>query len=287
MSRFPAVPFLAVAAAFGRTIQIGDGLDYRSPMEALPEVEDGDTVLVTAGVYESDLSLELWGVRNVVLIAEEGASLVCTSMLNNVMWIVNCDSVTVSGFAAAHIQPSEDERCYGNVFALDSSDGITIRNCDISGCGAIGVYAFNCGDVFLEDNFIHGNTLWAVHFEGQGLMQEDSLVPGLTMEGNTLLNNGGRFYDTELASGISTARFAGIADEDGYMVLEFRGGPHDRIRVCYLSPSCRGPWLELFRDPEYYEGRTIEYEWREVITYFPPFDYGEEIVEVTSIVLPD
>lgn len=283
----PAALFLVAPAALGRTILVGEGLDYPSPMEAFPDVRDGDTVLVAAGVYESDVSLELFGVRNVTLEGEEGATLVCSSMLENVMWIVYCDSVTVSGFTATHTQPSKEQRCCGNVFALDSSDGITIRDCEISGCGAIGVYTFNCGDVLLEDNFIHGNTRWAVQFEEEGLMREDSSIPGLTMEGNTLFNNGGRYYGTELASGISMALFAGITDEDGYMVLEFRGGPDDRVRVCYLSPSCRGPWLELFRDPQRYEGSMIRYEWREVIIYYPPFDHGEEIVEVTSIVLPD
>lgn len=276
-----------ILTASGRTLQVGPGLQYASPLEALPEVQDGDTVLVASGVYEADVSLELWGVSNVTVIGEEGTELVCNSMLENVLWIVNCDSVTVRGLGATHTRPTEQERCYGNVFAIDSSDWITIEDCDISGCGAIGVYTFNCGDVILRDNFIHENTLWAVQFEGQGLMQEDSSIPGLTMEGNTLLNNGGRMYDTVLDSGISTAQFVGITDEEGYMVIELRDGPHDRLRVCYLSPSCRGPWFQLFQDPEAYLGRNIEYEWRRVITSFPPFDFGEEIIEVTSIVLPD
>jgi parallel beta-helix repeat protein len=183
--------------------------------------------------------------------------------------------------------PAEDERCYGNVFAIDSCDSVTIRDCDISGCGAIGVYTFNCGEIILMDNFIHDNTLWAVQHEGNDLLVEDSSIPGLTMKGNTLVNNGGRQTDIVLASGTSSGQLMEISNDDGYLVMVFSGSPRDRMSVCYLSSGCSGPWLDLFRNPGDYIGTLVEYDWRRVLTYFPLSGDGEEIFEITSIRLPE
>ncbi|MBN2587430.1 MAG: right-handed parallel beta-helix repeat-containing protein [Candidatus Fermentibacteraceae bacterium] len=278
---------LMSAMASAATLTVGEGLEYEDPHDALALVQDGDTVLILAGTYEFDQSLELWGRKDVAVIGGEGAVLVCNSRTENVMWIVNSDRVTVSGLRATHTMPEAEERCYGNVFAIDSCDSVTVMNCDICGCGAIGVYTFNCGDVFLRNNFIHDNTLWAVQYEGQNLLAEDSGIPGLTMEGNTIVNNGGRRTDMVLSKGTSTGELVDITNDGGYLVMVFTGSPRDRLSVCYLSPGCRGPWLDIFRDPGDYIGSMMEYEWRQVLTVFPPYDYGEEILEITSVRLPE
>jgi hypothetical protein len=278
---------LTAATASAATLAVGESLEYEDPHDALAEVQDGDTILITAGTYEFDQSLELWGRSDVAIVGEEGTVLVCNSRTENVMWIVNSDGITVSGLRATHTMPEVDERCYGNVFAIDSCDSVTVMNCDICGCGAIGVYVFNCGDVILRDNFIHDNTLWAVQYEGQNLLAEDSDIPGLTMEGNTILNNGGRRTDMVLSKGTSRGELVDIANDDGYLVMVFTGSPRDRLSVCYLSSGCRGPWLDIFLNSEDYIGSIIEYEWRQVLTVFPPYDYGEEILEITSVRLPE
>jgi hypothetical protein len=226
-------------------------------------------------------------VDDVAIIGEDGAELVCNSLTDNVLWIVSADRITVSGLSATHTMPSEEERCYGNVFAIDSCDSVTIRDCELSGCGAIGVYTFNCGEIMLLDNFIHDNTLWAVQHEGHNLLVEDNSLPGLTMSGNTLVNNGGRKTDMVLSTGTSSGQLVEISNDDGYLVMVFSGAPHDRMSVCYLSPGCSGPWLDLFRNPEDYIGKRIEYDWREVLTYFPLTGFGEEALEITSIRIPD
>lgn len=186
---------LLIGFAGAATLTVGEGEQFATPQQAIDAVADGDTILIRAGTYEFNDSIELWGHNDIWILGEEGTTLICDSQIENVMWIVNCDRITVSGFTATHTEPSEDERCSGNVFGIDGCDDITIENCEINGCGAIGVYTFLVDGIVLRNNFIHDNTLWAVQHEGNDLLLENHYIDGLTMEGNTVLNNGGRQLD--------------------------------------------------------------------------------------------
>jgi len=274
---------LMAGSAGASTLVVGNGQDYSTPQEAAEAVADGDTVLIRSGTYEYEGSIMLLGVNNVVMEGEEDTHLVCTSMFDNVMWIISCNGVTIRNLHATHSDPPEDQGCTGNVFGIDSSTDVTIEDCDINGCGAIGVYSFMVDNIVLRNNYIHDNTLWAVYHELQGLLQEDGSLQGLTMEGNTLVNNGGRLTEQVLSSGRETGQLMEVTNEDGYLVMAFTGAPHDRLRVCYVATGCRGPWFDLLENPEDYIGRSVEYDWRKVLTYFLPYDYGQEIMEITSI----
>lgn len=263
---------------------MGDGEQYTTPQEAVSQVSDSDTVLIRAGTYELAGSITLTNVNNVVIQGDEGTYLVCNSMTDNVMWIMCCNGVEIRNLHATHADPSEHQSCTGNVFGIDSSSDVIIENCDINGCGAIGVYALFSDSIVLRNNYIHDNTIWAVYYDNEGLLQEDSGHQGLTMEGNTLVNNGQRQTERVISSGRASGQLAAVTNEDGYLVISFTGTPDDGLRVCYVAVGCSGPWLEMLMDPEEYIGKTIDYEWRSVVTYSFP---GEYIIEITSMSFPD
>jgi hypothetical protein len=115
---------LIIGLAGAATLTVGEGEQFANPQQAIDAVSDGDTILIRAGTYEFNDSIQLWGFTDIWILGEEGSKLICDSEIENVMWIVNCDRITISGLSATHTEPTEDERCYGNVFGIDGCDDI-------------------------------------------------------------------------------------------------------------------------------------------------------------------
>lgn len=286
---------LLIGIAGAATLRVGEGEQFATPQQAIDEVSDGDTIVIRAGIYEFNESIELRGHNDIWILGEEGprliydisTRLICNSGINNVMWIINCDRITVSGLCATHTEPAEDQRCYGNVFGIDGCNDITIENCEINGCGAIGVYTNLVDGIVLRNNYIHDNTICAVQYYGQSLMMESNHLEGMTMEGNTILNNGGRRVDMLYCAGSPTGELAGVTNEDGFLRFIFKDLMYDDIDTCYVVPGCEGPWLEISLHPEEFIGSILDYSFREVEAYFLVYCRSDRIMEMTSVSFPD
>lgn len=278
---------LQIGLAGATTFTVGEGEQFATPQQAIEAVSDGDTILIKTGTYESNESIELWGHKDIWILGDEGSRLICDSQIDNVLWIFNSDRITVSGLCATHTEPSEDESCTGNDFGIDCCNDITIENCEINGCGAIGVYTNLAHGILLRNNFIHDNTIWAVQYEGNGLLIESNHIEGLIMEGNTILNNGGRQLDMFHCAGSTTGEFMGVTNEDGYLRFAFKDLMYGEIDTCYIVPGCEGPWLEITQNPDDYIGSDLEYSWREVMSCLLIYNRIDEIIEVISVSIPD
>ena len=278
---------LLIGIAGATTLRVGEGEQFATPQQAIDEVSDGDSILIRAGTYEFNGSIELWGHSDIWIFGEEGSKLICNSQIDNVMWIINSDRITISGLSATHTEPTEDQRCYGNVFGIDGCNDITIENCEINGCGAIGVYTNLVDGIVLRNNFIHDNTICAVLHYGHNLMMESNYLEGLTMEGNTILNNGGRRVDMLYCAGSPEGELAGVTNEDGYLRFIFRDLMYGDIDTCYVVPGCEGPWLEISLHPEEFIGSILDYSYREVEAYFLVYCRSDRILEITSVSIPD
>ncbi len=286
---------LLTGMAGASTLTVGEGEQFATPHQAIEEVSDGDTIFIRAGIYEFNDSIELRGHNDIWILGEAGSRLIsgvstrliCNSRIDNVMWIINCDRITISSLCATHTEPTEDQRCYGNVFGIDGCNNITIENCEINGCGAIGVYTNLVDGIVLRNNFIHDNTICAVQYYGQNIMMETSHLEGLIMEGNTILNNGGRQFEKFYCTGSPTGELTGVTNEDGYLRFIFWDQMYDDIDTCYVVPGCEGPWLEISLHPDEYIGSSLEYTFREVEAYFLVYCRSDRIMEMTSVSIPD
>lgn len=117
---------LLIGIAGATTLTVGEGEQFATPQLAIDAVSDGDTIFIRAGIYEFNDSIELRGHNDIWILGEEGlilicnvsSRLICNSRTGNVMWIINCDRITVSSLCASHTEPTEDQRCYGNDFRL-------------------------------------------------------------------------------------------------------------------------------------------------------------------------
>ncbi len=286
MRAFPFlfVAFLCHSWMYGATLFVGEGEHYATPHEAVASVLDGDTIIINEGTYRFSKSIALCDLEGVVIMGKGDVYLLCDNMEDNVCWITGCRGITVRNVHAKHTDPAEDERCYGNVFGIDTAEDIVITDCEIHGCGAIGVYVYNSDSILLKDNHIHDNRFWAVQFEGRGLLDEDEMIEGLILEGNIMERNGCE-EDVVYGEGFSIASFITIEEGDAIYAFFKEDETGDTLRFlvtedCYeCSP--------ILYDAGEHRGETMEVEWEAVGIIIPGTDECVKIKRISSILILD
>ena len=171
---------------------------YFTDILALNEyAENGDEIILREGVYELTRSIELWEKNDIVLRGEGLVKLICNDINDNVFWIVTCKRVRLENLHCTHTNPPEGAFCTGNVIAIDMCEDITIKDCDINGCGAIGVYNFGGRKITLKNNVIHDNTFWAIEDDGVGYIDAKKYREDLDNPGNFIFQSN-KFFDNGL-----------------------------------------------------------------------------------------
>jgi parallel beta-helix repeat protein len=280
--------YLLLAAAglsSAATLVVGEGEEYLYPQDAFDAVADGDTVLIRSGTYSSFSSIELLRHSDVHIQGEEETSLICRTSSANVIWLMNCDRITVRGLSMTHTEPSDGISCNGNVIGIDSCNDITIEGCDINGCGAIGVYTCICDDITLRENFIHNNSVCAVEFMGQRLYAETMMYDGLVMENNIIFSNGDRytyFDEYVIGKGAMIARFAGsFQDEDLRFVFH---DPETSVDdTLWIAQSCDDSVIDLIQNPDFHMNSLFSVNWRDCMLFHRWENEGSVRREVVSV----
>lgn len=165
------------------------GAQFKTFKEAIDNCKDGDSIIVYPGkyIYSDEINLR----ANYVSIVGVGKpQILCNSMEENVLWVLS-DHVVIKNLKLSHIKPNFWANCTGNVLALDGCDDVLVENCDINGCGRIGVYMFVATNVVLKKNWIHDNTLSAVQIDGVDLFTATDEYQGIIQFiGNKIEKNG-------------------------------------------------------------------------------------------------
>lgn len=91
-----------------------------------------------------------------------------------------CSNITLSGFTAGHTK--EPGSCTGGVLEFRDSDGVTVDNCGLFGCG-MGVQAENCGNVIVQNSTIYECSQGGIEMRN---------VDGIVIEGTSFRDIGGR-----------------------------------------------------------------------------------------------
>lgn len=186
----PVVAFMVSCSLKRNTIEIfGSGARFKTLHEAVQQAKDGDSIIVYPGVYKS--SEEVWLDKNHVKIVGVGKpQILCDDMTKNVIWVLSQD-VLIKNLKLSHIKPSFYANCVGNVIALDNARNVLIEDCDINGCGRIGVYMFSAYNITLKNNWIHENSFCAVQLDDVNLFGETSdYKDQIIFIGNRIENNG-------------------------------------------------------------------------------------------------
>lgn len=176
---------LALAPAFGKTINVGGQSSVQDIQSAIDMAKSGDVILVAAGLYETTETLVVEGKKNLTIRGKGAVDIVCTLYVH-VMTISNSAKIAVEGLHMVHSYGAEVINCDGaNVLRVENSDQISVTNCELNGCGNVGIYASNTPNLTATGNYIHSNTMYGVYYEDG----PEGSKGVLTLKNNRILNN--------------------------------------------------------------------------------------------------
>jgi len=156
--------------------------DFRSILEGILCSDDGDTVLVAAGVYTGQFNRNIsFDGREIVLLSEEGPDstiIDCGGAARGLLFDHGeSPSAVVDGFTIRNASSPDN---YGGGVACTGGSSPTIRDCVISDCGASffggGIYCDGGSSPLLEGLVVSGNS----SITGSGLYCKTSAAPVVT-----------------------------------------------------------------------------------------------------------
>ena len=98
-------------------------------------------------------------IKNVVNMSIEGNAEIATDEINShVLYFKNCGKITLSGLTVGHTEPADSYQCEGAVTRFDYCDTVNIENCNLYGCGAVGVYGLKAKNLLITNSKIYDCT---------------------------------------------------------------------------------------------------------------------------------
>jgi len=110
-------------------------------------------------------TLYIEGIDGLTIQAEPSSSVKITTadLFSEVFRFENCSNITLSGFIAGH-SVLDDYQCDAGVVYFSNTSNVTISYCYFYGSGTIGVTAYNCRNVSVQDTVITDCSRAAVSF---------------------------------------------------------------------------------------------------------------------------
>ena len=165
---------------------------------------DGAVVTIPVGEYVLPGSLLVEGRKALTLRGEPGTRVLTANVDLPVLKLAKCGKITVRGLFLRHVKPLTEYNCHGPVVRVDDCQTVEIVNCELNGCGAIGVSARGTKDVLVQHCHVHHNTFNAFYFDRCGEVKlagnlvEDNAnfmqtyrTDSLEMQDNVIRRNGG------------------------------------------------------------------------------------------------
>ena len=127
------------------------GIEGRDWVENIEEYTNDRPCVISEKVYDGR-QLKLMNFDNVTIRGEgQGATLLIDPRYANLLNFFNCNGLTIENLTIGHTETGD---CYGGVLYLSQCTDVTIRNCDLFGCGLLGIEANNCHDINVENTVI-------------------------------------------------------------------------------------------------------------------------------------
>lgn len=81
-------------------------------------------------------------------VAEGGTVVSTDALFADVLRFENCDDLTLVGLTLGH--RAEVGGCQGDVLSLEGCNRVSLRGCELYGCGAVGINAYDCSELYLS-----------------------------------------------------------------------------------------------------------------------------------------
>ncbi len=107
-------------------------------------------------VEKSDYS-DGYTIKNVsnMTVSGNGAEIVIEDILADVLMFEGCEYIELDGIKAGHIKAMPEYMCEGSVTSFYSCRGVNIKDCDLYGCGAVGICAYDTKNISVSGGKIH------------------------------------------------------------------------------------------------------------------------------------
>lgn len=124
----------------------------------------GKTVRIPRGTYVFKESLN-FECDDTTLLCEPGTWLLVEDVSNCVLSIHDVANARIENAHLAHVKPLEEYACHGAVVDVKNAKGVVISNCELNGCGAVGVRATGTKNLLVEHCWVRNNTFNAFYFD--------------------------------------------------------------------------------------------------------------------------
>jgi len=172
--------------------------------ELLNGIKEGDEITVPPGVYLSDRTYRVLRLKNAVIHFPAGTKILVTDGRYGVFSLEGCKNVSITGGYFGHELPEAYGGCDEIVMWIYKSSGIALMDCEIVGCGVIGLSVLESEKIRVESCNFHDNNCEAValkkssditlqnnyiHHNGQSIIADD--VKRLRLSENSIECNKG------------------------------------------------------------------------------------------------
>jgi parallel beta-helix repeat protein len=144
--------------------------------ELLDGAMDGSTVTIPFGEYVLSKGLVVQGRKNLVLTSRPGTRILVTDTNADVLSILESSGIRVANLYLRHCDPLEEYRCHGVVIRVRDSNDTVVQNCELKGCGAVGVSGWNSKNILVRNCLVQHNTFNAFYFQSCGDVKIQSTV---------------------------------------------------------------------------------------------------------------
>ena len=125
---------------------------------------DGGVIEIPYGRYVLSESLTLARRKDLHIAFTPGSQLRIKKTDKAVIEIKDCNGLKISGVRARHVKPLAEYDCHGAVISIANSTNVSIDNCELNGCGAVGVFARK-STLRVTNCHIHSNTFNAFYLD--------------------------------------------------------------------------------------------------------------------------
>ena len=203
--RLAAVENRVVASDAGRQKALPPLQESKVSLQSLiDKAEDGAVVKVPRARYVSENSVVIKSRGRLTVRCEKGTEILCSDVNKDVLQITGSSQVTVEGALLRHTKPLGAYACHGSVVRVEKSTSVTIAQCELNGCGAVGLYASGSKTLVLSKCLVQKNSFTALYLdECTGVKIHDNIIRGnanlmqlhevddLDMSGNDTRRNSG------------------------------------------------------------------------------------------------
>lgn len=173
-----------------------------------------DTVFIPCDIYINSSTVRLVELHDVCIRFEPGAQVLTDDVYLDVIKLIGCSNIQILGGYFRHVDPLPEDDCHGGVIIIHDCSDVTIDNCTVSGCGAMGFSIVRSENIDIRHCLIEDNSYCAFYLRSFNNLHINHCIirnngrffysnghqdlTNLKMRNNEIYSNNSYFYDDEI-----------------------------------------------------------------------------------------